>query len=196
METPIVIPLSGIVLKYMSTNHLAFDHITWYVGNAKQAASHLVTRMGFRQVAYQGLETGQRALACYVVSNGNCYFVLISPVRGPPTESANLSAKDKEALTLIHEHMTRHGDGIKDIAIRVDDVVGVYERAVSTGTKGVTRPTRVRDAEGEAAIAGDEAYGDTTHTFVERSKYRGAFLPGFQAVIGDDPIASLLPKVH
>ena len=176
-------------------SYRAFDHMLWYVGNAKQAAAYFVTRFGFRRVAYQGLETGSRILTCHVVSNGKCTFVLMAPVRAPDTADDNISDQDKVTLAKIHQHLAQHGDGVKDVAFEVDDAKAAYEQAVSRGAKSVGEPIVQRDEQGEVIIASIEAYGDTTHSFVERSRYKGVFLPGFRPVQEDDPIASCLPPV-
>lgn len=178
-----------------SASYRAFDHILWYVGNAKQAAAYFVTRFGFRRVAYQGLETGSRILACHVVSNGNCTFVLMAPVRALDMADDTISDKDKTSLAKIHQHLAKHGDGVKDVAFEVDDVMAVYERAVSRGAKSAVEPIVQKDEHGQVIIASIEAYGDTTHTFVERSQYKGAFLPGFRPTPEEDPVASCLPPV-
>ena len=178
-----------------SASYRAFDHITWYVGNAKQAAAYFVTRFGFRRVAYQGLETGSRLIASHVVSNGRCTFVLVAPMRGPGIADDTINDMAKSSLANIHQHLAQHGDGVKDVALEVDDAKAVYERAVSRGAKGVIEPFVKKDVDGEVIVASIEAYGDTTHTFVERSRYKGAFLPGFRRVQKDDPNLTCLPPV-
>jgi len=90
----------------------AYDHVHWYVGNAKQAASHYVSRMGFRRVAYKGLETGSRAIASHVIRNGKVTFVLTSPLRGL-AQLDNLSPDEAELLREVHEHLEKHGDAVK-----------------------------------------------------------------------------------
>lgn len=89
-----------------------YDHVHWYVGNAKQAASFFVTRMGFERVAYRGLETGSRVIASHVVRNGTVTFVLTSPLHGLHAH-AKFTVKEQETLTEIHEHLEKHGDGVK-----------------------------------------------------------------------------------
>ena len=123
-----MIPLSAsgedIFPSKLGPEYVGFDHITWLVGNAKQAASYYVTRMGFNQIAYRGAETGSRFDASYVVSNGKATFVLTSPFRGPPEEGNpnddDLTVEDKLALTEMHEHLAKHGDGVKDVAFQID----------------------------------------------------------------------------
>lgn len=89
-----------------------YHHVHWYVGNAKQAASYYVTRMGFERVAYRGLETGSRAIASYVIRNGDVTFVLTSPLRGLK-QSSKFSKEEENQLREIHEHQEKHGDAVK-----------------------------------------------------------------------------------
>ena len=176
-----------------AADYRAFDHITWIVGNAKQAASYFVTRMGFQRVAYRGLETGSRSLVSQVVTNNGCTFVLTSPVRQPSPKAGDLT--DELQLELVHNHLTKHGDGVKDVAFETGDARAGHSEAVANGATSVQEATIIRDDDGEVVIATVEAYGDTTHTFVERSRYRGVFLPGFKPVTAEDPMAALLPPV-
>ena len=171
-----------IVAQDRAASYRAFDHIEWFVGNAKQAAAYFVTHFGFRRVAYQGLETGSRLIASHVVSNGRCTFVLVAPIRGPDIADNTISDTEKSELAKIHQHLAKHGDGVKDIAFEVEDAKAVYERAVSRGAKSVMGPIVEKDEDGEVIVATIEAYGDTTHSFVERLRYKGTFLPGFRRV--------------
>lgn len=184
-----------ILAQERSASYRAFDHILWYVGNAKQAAAYFVTHFGFRRVAYLGLETGSRLIASQVVSNGRCTFVLVAPMRGPDIADDTISDEAKSELAKIHQHLAQHGDGVKDVAFEVDDAKAMYERAVSRGAKSVVEPIVETDEDGEVIVASIEAYGDTTHSFVERSRYKGVFLPGFRRVQEDDLNAGWLPPV-
>lgn len=184
-----------ILAQNRAASYRGFDHIMWFVGNAKQAAAYFVTRFGFRRVAYQGLETGSRGIASHVVSNGRCTFVLVAPMRGPDIADDTISDTEKSGLAKIHQHLAKHGDGVKDIAFEVEDAKAVYEQAVSRGAKSVMEPIFKSDEHGEVIVAIIEAYGDTTHSFVERSRYKGAFLPGFRRVQEDDLNANSLPPV-
>ena len=175
---------------------VGYDHVTWYVGNAKQAAMHYCTRMGFKYVAYRGLETGSRSIASWVVSNGRAVFVFTSPIRGPLFQADNMSEAELRKLREIHEHLTTHGDAVKDVAFEVDDARALYYSAVAKGAIGVQEPYSVQDKEnGEFVTAVIKTYGDTTHTFVERSRYRGAFMPGYRAITVQDPLADQLPRI-
>lgn len=172
-----------------------YDHVHWYVGNAKQAAAFYVTRMGFSRVAYRGLETGSRIVASHVVRNGDVTFVFSSPLHTPDSNHAVLSEDDKILLNEIHEHLKAHGDAVRDVAFEVDDVDAVYEAAVSRGAHSVYAPTTAGDDFGNVRCGQIRTYGDTTHTLIQRHGYKGAFLPGFQAVSEVDKTAKYLPSV-
>lgn len=143
------------------------DHIRFFVGNARQSAYFYRNAFGFEVVAYAGLETGQREEASYVLNQGDITFVLTSP----------LSAHHPENARLI-----THGDGVKDIALEVDDVAAAYNETVARGAVGVVAPTLQEDEEGVYEFATIRAYGDTTHTFVNHDRYHGVFAPGFKAL--------------
>lgn len=174
-----------------------YDHVHWYVGNAKQAASYYVTRMGFTRIAYRGLETGSRVVASHVVANGDVTFVLTSPLRGVDGCDDNLRPEEREQLREIHDHLRRHGDGVKDVSFEVDSVDAVYEAAVKNGAKVISEPRILSSKEGEVKVATVKTYGDTTHTLVERADYHGTFLPGYRSEIGRaDPLSGYLPTVE
>lgn len=174
-----------------------YQHITWYVGNAKQAASYYVTRMGFKVIARRGLETGSRFIASHVISNGGVIFVLTSPIRASDYHGENMSGEDERALAEIHAHLSKHGDAVKDVAFEVDDVRAVYGEAVSKGAGSVTGPTIIKDKmDGEILTATIKTYGDTTHTLVDRSQYNGIFLPGYRAVFERDPLNDYFPSIE
>jgi 4-hydroxyphenylpyruvate dioxygenase len=141
-----------------------FDYIQFYVGNSKQAAYYFSNAWGFTPIAYAGLETGVRDRSSYVLEQGNVRLVVTSAL-GPEGE--------------IAESVKLHGDGVKDIAFRVDDAEQAYREATSRGAKGVMEPTTRRDDYGIVKLASIATYGDTIHTFVERQDYKGTFLPGF-----------------
>lgn len=174
-----------------------YDHITWYVGNAKQAASYYTTRLGFKLIAKRGLETGSRFVASHVVSNGGATFVLTSPLRESGDIEEYVPEADRTLLEEMHAHLRKHGDAVKDVAFEVDDVRAVYQQAVSKGAKSVQPPQRISDkVDGEVITAVIQTYGDTTHTLIERAGYHGAFLPGYRGVGKvDDPLLKLLPPV-
>jgi 4-hydroxyphenylpyruvate dioxygenase len=188
-----------------SPNYHGYHHVTWWVGNAKQAAAFYVARMGFRPIAYSGLETGSRSIASHVVGNGNVRFVFSSPVRASTVhqrrnKAANaaapiMSEEDMKLVKEMHAHLDQHGDAVKDVAFEVDDARSVYHRAVEKGAVSVSPPKIIKDAkDGDVITASVRTYGDTTHTFVEKRRYTGAFLPGFKAVERVDPLADMLPE--
>lgn len=186
----------ALSLSSMSPDFQGYDHVTWYVGNAKQAATYYVTRMGFRLVAYRGLETGSRSIASWVVSNGGATFVLTSPIRGAGYCAEGISDAEKQKIEEIHKHLTTHGDAVKDVAFEVDDARALYYSAIARGATGVQEPLTVRDQrDGEIVTAVIKTYGDTTHTLVERSRYHGTFMPGYRAIKKRDPLADHLPPV-
>lgn len=152
--------------------------------------------MGFKDLAYQGLETGCRYFASHVVSNGSAVFVLQSPIRGLGSIDAGMPENDQKLLRDMHAHLEKHGDAVKDVAFEVDDVPAVYAIAVAQGAIGVQKPaTTHHKLDGSITTATIQTYGDTTHTLVERSSYRGVFMPGFRPVNGDDPVSQYLPTV-
>jgi 4-hydroxyphenylpyruvate dioxygenase len=143
------------------------DHVRFFVGNARQSAYFYRNAFGFEVVGYAGLETGLRHEAAYVLRQGEITFVLASP----------LTAEHPQ-----NDRLARHGDGVQDIALEVDDVPAAYHAAVARGATGVTLPVIQEDADGVIELASIRAYGDTTHTFINRDKYRGVFAPGYQAI--------------
>ena len=143
------------------------DFVEFYVGNAKQASQYYRTAFGFQLVAYRGPENGTRDRASYLLQQNKVRLVLTS------------------ALTPDHpaaEHVARHGDGVRDIALWVDDARLAFNLAVERGARPAQKPTVLRDEAGEVVIAGIHTYGDTIHSLVERRNYKGLFLPGFQTV--------------
>jgi len=167
-----------------------------WVGNAKQAASYYITRMGFTYLAYRGLETGSRCITAHVVTNGGATFVFASPIRGVAGLNKDDSEKDRRLVQDIHAHLEKHGDAVKDVAFEVDDAKAVYDTAVAKGAVGVQKPTVLRSkADGEIVTAVVTTYGDTAHTLVERSRYRGVFMPGYRDMKTLDPIARFLPSI-
>jgi 4-hydroxyphenylpyruvate dioxygenase len=157
------------------------DYVEFYVGNARQAAHYYRTAFGFRLAAYQGPETGTRDRASYLLMQGKIRFLLTTPLR-PDHEIAG--------------HIRLHGDGVKDIALWVDDAESAWRETTRRGARSVREPETLRDRDGEARLASIAIYGDTIHTFVERRHYHGAFLPGFAAVEGADAIARPVGLKH
>lgn len=174
-------------------NFNGYDHVTWYVGNAKQAAAYYNTHFGFHPIAYRGLETGSRYVASYVVGNGAVRFVFSSPLRSAahlPEDDAATPA-DRALLREMHAHLEKHGDAVKDVAFEVDNVDGVFASALAGGAVPVQRPTTLSDpVHGTVRTAVIRTYGDTTHTLVSRESYTGPFLPGFRAAA---PSTSTIP---
>lgn len=171
-----------------------YHHVHWYVGNAKQAASYYISRMGFQKVAYRGLETGSRAIASHVVRNGNVTFVLTSPLRCLE-QSTRFSEEDAQLLKEIHEHQERHGDAVKDVAFEVDNLDAIYTSAISAGAESISAPRTLSDEHGTVRLATIKTYGDTTHTLIEKGNYNGIFLPGYRPETNIDPLSKFLPQV-
>lgn len=162
---------------------MGFDHIWLWVGNAKQAASYYTSRLGFSYYAYQGLETGERLVCTHVVRNKDVVIAFSAPYLG-------------HECAAMHEHQRLHGDGVKDIAFRVENATALYEKAVKKGAKGVKAPHTVSDENGKVVLASIQTYGDTIHTFVERVDYKGCFLPGFKPHSNKEPFNALTPEIH
>ncbi len=141
------------------------DFIEFYVGNARQAAHFYQSAFGFQIAGYRGPETGYREIASYLLMQGKIRFVLTTPLRPG---------------NLIADHIYRHGDGIRDIALWVDDAAQAFEATTSRGAVPVQGVTVEEDEDGRIVRASIAAYGDTIHTFVERKDYAGFFLPGFR----------------
>jgi 4-hydroxyphenylpyruvate dioxygenase len=152
----------------------ATDHVEFWVGNARQSAHYYRSAFGMKLTAYCGPETGVRDRSSYVLEQEKIRFILTTPL---------------QPETFLSDHVRRHGDGVRDIALTVDDAAQAYRETTLRGARGVREPFTVRDDTGEVRMASIALYGDTIHTFVERRKYRGPFLPGFRAVDGPDKIS-------
>jgi len=160
------------------------DHIEFYVGNARQASYFYRVAMGFSLVAYAGPETGQRDRASYVLQQGKIRFVLTTPLR-PDNEAA--------------EHIRLHGDGVRDVALWVEDARVAWKETTRRGARSVQEPVEHSDKHGKTRTASIAIYGDTIHTFVERKNYEGPFLPGYVARHGgkgEDPLARPAGLLH
>ncbi|EYE95178.1 4-hydroxyphenylpyruvate dioxygenase family protein [Aspergillus ruber CBS 135680] len=176
-------------------SYKAYDHVHWYVGNAKQAASYYTTRMGFQRIAYRGLETGSRVTCSHVIRNGSITFILTSPLRSLE-KLERFTAEEQDQLREIHAHLEKHGDAVKDVAFEVDDVESVFGAAVKNGAGVVAGVKVLKDEGGTVKVARVKTYGETTHTLLERGDYKGAFLPGYRLEKGvEDPVERLLPGV-
>jgi 4-hydroxyphenylpyruvate dioxygenase len=182
-----------------STAYRSYHHVTWWVGNAKQAASFYITRMGFKPLAKRELTTGSRCIASHVVQNGDVRFVFSSPILASHSarelpEQHRPSREDQALLEEMHAHLEKHGDAVKDVSFEVDSVRAVYASAVERGAVGVKEPKTLSGGdEGDVLVASVRTYGDTTLTFVEKDNYSGVFLPGYEAVDNFDPLEQFLP---
>ncbi|MBK7811545.1 MAG: 4-hydroxyphenylpyruvate dioxygenase [Saprospiraceae bacterium] len=153
---------------------LGTDFIEFYVGNAKQAAHFYQTAFGFQLVAYKGPETGSKDYCSYVLQQDKIRFVISSAFR-----------PDHE----ISHHVHQHGDGVKVLALWVNDTVDSFNKAIERGAEIAFDPYTIQDDQGSVVLAGIKTYGDTVHTLVERKNYRGTFMPGFK------PMASLMDNL-
>ncbi|MGB0770739.1 MAG: 4-hydroxyphenylpyruvate dioxygenase [Flavobacteriaceae bacterium] len=145
---------------------LGTDFVEFYVGNAKQAAHFYKTAFGFQSLAYKGLETGSKDEVSYVLQQGKIKLVLTTP----------LNSKSQ-----INDHLRKHGDGVKVIALWVEDAHKAYEETTKRGAKSYYEPKIHRDDSGEIVTSGIYTYGETVHVFVERKNYNGVFFPGYVA---------------
>jgi 4-hydroxyphenylpyruvate dioxygenase len=141
------------------------DYVEFYVGNAKQAAHYYMSAFGFQAIAYAGPETGVKENASYVVRQNKLTFVLTTPIR-----SGNE----------IADHIYKHGDGVKHLALMVDDATDAWEQTIRRGAKSYMEPKHLTDEGGEVVMSGIHIYGDTVHLFIERKGYTGVFMPGFR----------------
>ena len=140
------------------------DYVEFYVGNAKQVAHYYQTAFGFQPIAYAGLETGQKDRTSYVLRQDKITFVFTTALTAEST---------------IAEHCKQHGDGVKTVALWVDDATKSFEETTKRGAKAYLKPTTLKDDNGEVVLSGIHIYGETVHVFVERKNYNGIFLPGF-----------------
>jgi len=143
------------------------DYVEFYVGNAKQASHYYRTAFGFQLVAYRGPETGTRDRASYLLQQNKVRLILTSPITPDHPAAA---------------HVAKHGDGVRDIALWVDDAREAFDVAVERGARPAQPPTVLKDDAGEVVLAAIHTYGDTIHSLVERRHYRGLFMPGFQPI--------------
>jgi 4-hydroxyphenylpyruvate dioxygenase len=156
------------------------DHVEFYVGNARQAAYYYRAAFGMSLVAYAGPETGQRDRASYVLQQGKVRFVLTTPLRSSDP---------------IAEHIHRHGDAVRVVALWVDDARKAWQETTSRGAESVHEPYSKSDDNGTVLLASIKTYGDTIHTFVERGDYHGPFMPGYQAIT-EDRVARPVGLLH
>lgn len=144
---------------------LGTDYVEFYVGNAKQSAHYYKTAFGFQSHAYKGLETGSRDEVSYVLKQDKIRLVLTTPLN---------------SNSPINDHLRKHGDGVKVVALWVEDARSAWEETTKRGAKSFMEPTVEKDENGEVVRAGIYTYGETVHMFVERKNYNGAFLPGYK----------------
>jgi len=142
------------------------DYVEFYVGNAKQAAHYYMSAFGFQAIAYAGPETGIKDRASYVVRQNKLTFVLTTP----------MCAGNEMA-----DHIYKHGDGVKILALRVDDARNAWEQTTKRGAKSYFEPQKLQDENGEVVLSAIHTYGETIHLFIERKAYQGAFMPGYKA---------------
>ena len=140
------------------------DYVEFYVGNAKQAAHFYKTAFGFQSLAYSGPETGDKEKVSYVIRQNKLTFVLTTPLK---TDNA------------IADHIYKHGDGVKFLALKVEDATDAWQQTTQRGGKSFNEPQTLTDKDGEVVISGIQTYGETVHLFIERKNYNGVFMPGF-----------------
>jgi 4-hydroxyphenylpyruvate dioxygenase len=141
------------------------DYVEFFVGNAKQSAHYYMSAFGFQPLAYSGPETGARDRASYAVRQNKLTLVFTCSLKiGDP----------------IGDHAYRHGDGVKVLALRVDDAEKAWEECTKRGARSCMKPQKIVDEKGEVGMSGIHTYGDTVHFFIERKNYKGVFLPGYQ----------------
>src|SRR5437763_6117099 len=141
------------------------DYVEFYVGKARQAAHYYKSAFGFQSLAYSGPETGVKDRASYAIRQNKLTLVLTTPLR--PDNP-------------IADHIYKHGDGVKVLALRVPDASSAWQETTRRGGKSYLEPTTLSDDSGDVVLSGIHTYGDTVHLFVERKNYRGVFMPGFR----------------
>jgi len=172
--------LETIKIKQPS-KYYGFDHIHFWVGNAKQAAVYYIARFGFENLAYRGLETGSKDIVTHVIRQNNIIFSFSSPYK----------SNNKE----MNEHISTHGDGVRDVAFNVENVKAIYDFAIKQGAKSVLEPQETKsETDGSIIMACVKTYGDTVHTFIDRKNYKGCFLPGFKDISKKKEILTSITK--
>lgn len=167
MSTTTATPEETKPREELEADHLGLvdiDYIEHYVSNAQQASHYYQTVFGFEQIGYLGLETKVRDRASFLLEQGNIRFIFTSPLT-PDSPVA--------------DHVRKHGDGVKDIAMMVEDVDKAYSECIARGAESVMEPTNLEDENGVIRKAAIKTYGDTIHSFIDRSNYNGLFMPGF-----------------
>jgi 4-hydroxyphenylpyruvate dioxygenase len=141
------------------------DYVEFYVGNAKQAAHFYKTAFGFQSLAYLGPETGTKDRVSYAIRQNKLTFLLTTPLR---------------TMNPIADHITKHGDGVKAIALKVKDATSAWEETTKRGGKSFMKPATLKDDAGQVVMSGIHTYGEVVHLFIERDDYSGVFMPGFE----------------
>ena len=165
METTIAGPNPSVAAEPDFLPLQGTDYVEFYVGNAKQAAHFYKTAFGFQSLAYAGPETGTKDKVSYVIRQNKLTFMLTTPLRkGNP----------------IADHIAKHGDGVKMLALKVEDATSAWEETTKRGGKSYMKPTVLSDDDGRVVMSGIHTYGDTVHLFIERGDYNGVFMPGYR----------------
>lgn len=165
METSTIAPAKDGLKKGDFLPLLGTDYVEFYVGNAKQAAHYYKTAFGFQSLAYAGPETGVKDKVSYVIRQNKLTFILTTPLR-----------LDNE----IADHIYKHGDGVKILALKVEDASNAWKETTTRGAISYLEPKILKDDTGEVILSGIHTYGETVHLFVERKNYDGVFMPGFR----------------
>ncbi len=165
METTLEAPKSAAAAQPDFLPLQGTDYVELYVGNAKQAAHFYKTAFGFQSLAYSGPETGVKDRASYAIRQHKLTFVLTTPMR--PDNP-------------IADHIYKHGDGVKVLALKVEDATSAWKETTKRGGKSYLEPRTLKDNDGEVVMSGIHTYGDTVHLFIERKNYNGVFMPGFK----------------
>jgi 4-hydroxyphenylpyruvate dioxygenase len=163
METTIAAPKPSTETDFLPLQ--GTDYVEFYVGNARQAAHFYKTAFGFQSLAYSGPETGTKEKASYVIRQNKLTFVFTTPVR---------------SKNPIADHIYKHGDGVKVLALKVEDATSAWAETTKRGGKSYLEPVTLSDDDGEVVMSGIHTYGDTVHLFIERGNYSGIFMPGFR----------------
>ncbi len=165
METTIAEPKKATSIEPDFLPLQGTDYVEFYVGNAKQAAHFYKTAFGFQSLAYAGPETGLKDRASYVIRQNKLTFMLTTPLRpeGP-----------------VEDHIRKHGDGVKVLALKVEDATSAWNETTKRGGKSYLEPQTLSDENGKVVMSGIHTYGDTVHLFIERGDYTGPFMPGFR----------------
>ena len=165
MENTVTIDEKNIAAKTDFLPLMGTDYVEFYVGNAKQSAHFYKTAFGFQSLAYAGPETGLLDRVSYVIRQNKLTFVLTTALR-----------QDHE----IAAHVNKHGDGVKVLALMVEDATDAWEQTTKRGGKSYVEPKKLTDENGDVVMSGIHTYGETVHLFIERKNYRGVFMPGFR----------------